>query len=194
MGGYLKLSGTVDEQAKGSVGAIPLAEREQETTSLGLAERGVERYGDGEDRVQGNPRTEQRMGVPRPAESREREAWEPARVPIVGTVNGFPIRTSVFPRGDGTHFMMVNKAIRDGADVCLCDRVTAPRAVTIPADLRKALARSKKAKAAFEHLSYTHRKEFVAWIEGAKRPETRARRIEAAVARLTRGRKTPRAM
>lgn len=92
-----------------------------------------------------------------------------SRVPIVGTVNGFPIRTSVFPRGDGTHSLMVNKAMQDAAGVRLGDRVTvvlevdaAPRVVTVPADLRKALARSKKAKAAFERLSYTHRKEYVA--------------------------------
>jgi uncharacterized protein YdeI (YjbR/CyaY-like superfamily) len=51
--------------------------------------------------------------------------------------------------------------------------------------LKKALAKSKTAKTRFDKLSYTHRKEHVQWIESAKRPETRARRIEQVLARLT---------
>jgi hypothetical protein len=37
------------------------------------------------------------------------------RLSVVGTVNGFPIQTSIFPNGDGTHHLMFNKAMQKGA-------------------------------------------------------------------------------
>jgi uncharacterized protein YdeI (YjbR/CyaY-like superfamily) len=49
--------------------------------------------------------------------------------------------------------------------------------VTLPVALAAALARDKPARAAFDALSYTRRKEYAQWIEEAKRPETRERRL-----------------
>ncbi|MBD0325611.1 MAG: DUF1905 domain-containing protein [Pyrinomonadaceae bacterium] len=114
------------------------------------------------------------------------------RVPVTGTINDYPFRSSIFPIGDGTHYMAVNRAVRSGAGVSAGDRVrvvmetdTAERTVTLPPDLEKALAKSKRARARFDKLSFTHRKEHAGWIESAKRPETRARRIEQLLAKLT---------
>ena len=114
------------------------------------------------------------------------------RVPVTGTINGYPFRSSIFPVGDGGHYMAVNRSVREGAGVAAGDRVkvmmetdTAPRTVAVPADLARAMSKSKTAKARFDKLSYTHRKEYVQWIESAKRSETRARRIAAVCARLT---------
>ena len=59
-----------------------------------------------------------------------------------------------------------------------------PRTVEVPADLAKAL-KAAGATAAFAALSFTHRKEHVRAVEDAKKPETRARRIEACVAKVT---------
>jgi uncharacterized protein YdeI (YjbR/CyaY-like superfamily) len=50
-----------------------------------------------------------------------------------------------------------------------------PRTVRLPKDLAAAL--DKDARASFDRMSYTHRKEYVEWIEEAKREETRRRRI-----------------
>lgn len=58
----------------------------------------------------------------------------------------------------------------------------AAKAPTTPADLKAALAKNKKALAAFEAFSPSHKKEYVEWISGAKREETRATRIEKCVA------------
>jgi hypothetical protein len=117
-----------------------------------------------------------------------------ARVPVRGTINGFPFRSSVFPMGGGNHYMAVNRATREGAGAKGGDSVsvvmevdTEPRVVAVPADFKKALARNKEVKAAFDKLSYTHRKEFVQWVEGAKKEETRARRIEKALVMLVEG-------
>lgn len=57
----------------------------------------------------------------------------------------------------------------------------APREVATPDDLAQALRRIRGAMAAWERLSYTHRREHVEAIEQAKKPETRARRIARAV-------------
>ena len=65
---------------------------------------------------------------------------------------------------------------------------TAPREVELPVDLAEAL--DDAARAAYDALSYTHRKEWVRWVEEAKRPETRAARIEKTVAGLREGKKT----
>ncbi len=64
------------------------------------------------------------------------------------------------------------------------------RNVAIPAAF-KALLKKEGLLAGFEKLSYTHRKEYVKWIEEAKKEETRQRRVEKALAMLKKGVKTP---
>ena len=60
----------------------------------------------------------------------------------------------------------------------------APR---VPADLRAALAKHRRAKATFDAFAPSHRREYVEWIAGAKRPETRARRLATAIEWLAAG-------
>lgn len=55
----------------------------------------------------------------------------------------------------------------------------------LAADLREALERSPAAKAAFERMPPSHKREHIGYIDEAKRPETRARRIEKTIERLT---------
>ena len=57
------------------------------------------------------------------------------------------------------------------------------RTVEVPADLRSALDEAG-ASTAFATLSYSHQREYVEWIEDAKRAETRARRITKTVEQL----------
>jgi hypothetical protein len=106
-----------------------------------------------------------------------------ARVPVRGTINGFAFRSSLMPMG-GCHRMVVNQAIRNAAGVKAGDTVTvvmerdaAPRVVTIPAVLSKALAKNKAARANWRKYSFTHQKEMALAIAGAKQEETRARRL-----------------
>jgi uncharacterized protein YdeI (YjbR/CyaY-like superfamily) len=61
---------------------------------------------------------------------------------------------------------------------------TEPRTVQVPPDLRDALRADGEAWKAFSALSFTHRREYVEWVEEAKRPDTRARRIAATVERV----------
>jgi hypothetical protein len=119
-----------------------------------------------------------------------------ARVPVRGTINGFPYRSSISPMGGGCHFRPVNKALREGAKTkagetisVVMERDDEPRVITPPADFARALKANRDAQAAWEKLSYTHRKEIAQAIEAAKKPETRARRIEKGIAELLAGKK-----
>lgn len=64
---------------------------------------------------------------------------------------------------------------------------TAAKPIVIPPELAAALKQHKKAAAAFEQLAPSHRREYAAWIADAKREETRAARVEKAVALIAEG-------
>jgi uncharacterized protein YdeI (YjbR/CyaY-like superfamily) len=94
----------------------------------------------------------------------------------------------------GKHLLGLHKATREQIGKNIGETVelvietdTEERVVTIPDDLRRALARNTTTKRAFDGLAYTHRKEYVQWVESAKKPETRARRVADAVARVAAG-------
>ncbi len=118
-----------------------------------------------------------------------------ARLPVRGTINNFPYRSSIVPMG-GKFILVVNKELRAGANAKAGDTVSMtlerddePRTIVPPADFAGALRANKAAQAAWDKLSYTHQKEHARAVEEAKRPDTRARRIEKAVAQLAEGKK-----
>jgi len=83
------------------------------------------------------------------------------------------------------------KSIQEAAGVGVGDRITIlleldtePRTVELPADLATVLARDKKAAAAWEKLSFTNKNEIARSLVEAKKPETRERRLAAAIAKL----------
>jgi Domain of unknown function (DUF1905)/Bacteriocin-protection, YdeI or OmpD-Associated len=101
------------------------------------------------------------------------------RVPVKGTINGFPFRSSLMNMGDG-HILGVNAQMRVGAKCKAGDTVSVAmeldedeRKVEVPAYLRKIINSDSSAKEFWSKLSFTHQKEYVREIEGAKRPETR---------------------
>jgi hypothetical protein len=66
-------------------------------------------------------------------------------------------------------------------------RKAAPAQVIVAEDLREALERAPAAKVAFERMPPSHRREHVSFIDEAKRPDTRARRIAKTIERLAQG-------
>jgi hypothetical protein len=106
-----------------------------------------------------------------------------ARVPIRGTINGFSFRSSLMPCG-GARMMPVNKTLCRGAGVkpgdtvdVVMERDVEERTVEPPPQLRKELAKNKKAQERWEQLAFTHKKEMANSILGAKQEETRKRRL-----------------
>jgi hypothetical protein len=71
----------------------------------------------------------------------------------------------------------------DGVDVDL-ELDTAPRVVVEPPDFARVLDADPIARSAYDRLAYGHKLQHMRAIESAKKPETRERRIEKAVAML----------
>jgi uncharacterized protein YdeI (YjbR/CyaY-like superfamily) len=83
----------------------------------------------------------------------------------------------------------IGKGVGDAVEVVL-SKDEAERTIDTPNDL-KSMLKKEGLMAAFEELSYTHQKEYVRWIEEAKKEETRQRRLAKCVEMLKAGTKTP---
>jgi hypothetical protein len=116
------------------------------------------------------------------------------RFPVQATVNGYRWPTTVM-RMRGEFLVGLSRAVREQASAEAGDTVeveltldTAPREVEVPEALAAALAGDAKARANFDGLAFTHRKEYAHWIAEAKREETRERRVAQALEMLREGR------
>ncbi|MFI7148227.1 YdeI/OmpD-associated family protein [Nonomuraea sp. NPDC050022] len=114
-----------------------------------------------------------------------------SRRPAVSvTINGYGYRSTVASMG-GRYMLPLSAENRQGAGVAAGDEVevtleldTAPREVAVPADLAAALDDAPEAKRFFEGLSYSRKLRYVLQVEGAKKAETRQRRVADTVTRL----------
>jgi len=118
-----------------------------------------------------------------------------ARVPVRGTVNGYPFRSSLCNMGDG-HLMVVNKEMRAGGKCKAGDTVEVvlqrdreERVVEVPAEIKKVIVSNKAAEKTWQSLSFTHQKEWVRAIGEAKREETKQVRIKKMMDALKAGRR-----
>ena len=123
-------------------------------------------------------------------------AFGKKRVKVRATIDGVPYRGSLMRMGGPCHMLGVLKEIRIKIGKGPGDRVHVvvqeddePRIVELPGDLRRALASDPQAAQFFAGLSYTHQKQYVAWVVEARRPETRQARIAQTVDLLKRGQK-----
>jgi len=112
------------------------------------------------------------------------------RAPVKVTLNGYTYRSTIAAM-DGAVCIPLRKSNREAAGLAGGERVAVcieldeePRVVEIPAELAHAFFHEPAAAKAWEELSYTHQREHVEAIEGAKKPETRQRRIDATVRML----------
>lgn len=118
------------------------------------------------------------------------------RITVHGTLNGEDVRATLVPVGSGHHRLFVNGGMRAATGVDVGDtvtfelRATRPEDFHPPSDLTKALER-RKARKAFDALSPSHRRELVRYIDDARTPSTRARRVAKAIDHLL-GETTPR--
>jgi hypothetical protein len=119
------------------------------------------------------------------------EAFGSKRPKVKATIEGIPYRGTLVRMGSECHMLLILKSIREqvgktfGDDVTIIvESDTEPRVVGIPADLKQAFEADPDAKTFFDKLSYTHQREYVSWIEEAKKDETRQRRIAKTVEML----------
>jgi len=116
------------------------------------------------------------------------------RPPVRVTISGYTYRSTIAVMGS-EYMVGVNADNRVGAGVAGGDEVdvdieldTAPREVSVPADLSTALDADPKARATFDALSYSNKSWHVLQLEGAKTDETRGRRLAKSVEALRAGR------
>lgn len=114
---------------------------------------------------------------------------------IEGTINGHPFRAPLetTPKGES---LRVNNAMLNGARAGIGEvvqlAVLGPEPEPkIPPDLRAAFSTSRKATMLWKDLTLLARLDWIRWIESAKAPETRARRITRTVEQLSSGKRRP---
>ena len=105
------------------------------------------------------------------------------RVSVEGRLNEASIRAMLVPVGKGRHRLYVNGGMRAVAGVAVGDTVsfellsTAHTNVSVPEDLADALDEVDGAREAFEAMSPSHRRELIRYVDDARTPSTRERRI-----------------
>ena len=114
-----------------------------------------------------------------------------SRIKVKATINSTSFKTTLMPHGNGLHFMILNKEIRDKLHIVLGDQITVlmeldqtPTEINIPEDFQEVLYTNATANSFFEQLAPSHKKEYISWISDAKKEETRQRRILQAVEKL----------
>jgi uncharacterized protein YdeI (YjbR/CyaY-like superfamily) len=108
------------------------------------------------------------------------------RVPVAGTVNGFAFRTSLFPRKNGPHFLMLNKQMLRGANASEIGEVvtveievdTKERTVATPKLMKDAFSGDDDLLKYFESMSYSMRKWMADYVANVKSPAAKKRHAE----------------
>ncbi len=124
-----------------------------------------------------------------------REVWGiKPRFYVTGTINGISVRGTLGASGQD-YFLRLGAAwlrgtgIEPGANVFVQLTLEGPQVGNIASDIAKALSDNKKAKTFFDGLPTYYRKNFIRWIDSAKREETRVRRINEMMKLLDEGKR-----
>ena len=115
---------------------------------------------------------------------------------VEGTINGFPILAVLEPDGKGSHWLRVDKKMREAAGADTGDIVTLEITPAreepepkVPSDLQKALRAAPKARALWSDITTIARRDWIHWITSANRPETRTRRLKNICTMLAAGKR-----
>ena len=147
----------------------------------------------------------------RPAESAKTGSWmflvlptnASAKLPsrgmtaVEGTINGVPFQAVLEPDGQKSHWLKVDRKLREAAGAEAGELVTLEIAPAtkdpepeVPADLKKALAAAaSKTRTTWSDITPNARRDWIHWISSAKQEETRARRIKNACSMLAAGKR-----
>ena len=116
------------------------------------------------------------------------------RPPVTITINGYTYRSTVFPYTEA-YMLPLAAEHRTAAGVQAGEEIevtleldTAPRVLEVPPELAAALDADPQAKTFFDGLSYSNKRVFTLSVEGTNNPETKARRVEKAIALMREGR------
>ena len=115
---------------------------------------------------------------------------------VKAMIEGVPYRGTLVRMGSECHMLVVLKGIREQIGKTFGDEIkvtveadTEARVIEIPKDLLKVFKKEKDARDFFDKLAFTHQKEYVKWIEEAKRDETRQARVVKTIEMLKKGKR-----
>jgi len=118
------------------------------------------------------------------------------RTTVEGAINGQSFQATLEPDGQLSHWLRVDKELRQAAGANIGDIVTLDNAPVheepdprVPADLAKALVESPEAKALWAEITPIARLDWIHWIVSAKQAQTRKRRIADACDMLSSGKR-----
>lgn len=118
------------------------------------------------------------------------------RTTIEGAINGRGFEATLEPDGQLSHWLRVNKALLEAADLEVGDTVALEIMSVenepepeIPSDLQEALAATPDAQAVWNATTTIARLDWIHWITSAKQPKTRAKRIDDACDMLASGKR-----
>jgi uncharacterized protein YdeI (YjbR/CyaY-like superfamily) len=114
-----------------------------------------------------------------------------AQLKVKGDINGFPFRSSLFAKGDGTHYLLVNNRMQAGGKVRPGETAkfrigpdTEERTVAMPPELLRILSEERALLRWFGTMNPSTRNYIGQWITDVKSPDARLRRAEQIAERL----------
>lgn len=119
-------------------------------------------------------------------------------VMVEGTINNFSFRAALEPDGKGSHWLRVDKTMREAVHVDAGDTVTMAIEPSndwpepkIPLDLKNALAATTQAQSLWMDITPMARWDWIRWIGSTKNPKTRKHRIEVTLSKFKAGKRRP---
>lgn len=113
------------------------------------------------------------------------------QIRVRGEINGFTFRTSLFPDGQGRHFLLVNKRMQKGAHATAgsvvriqMERDDAEREVSVPVELKRILAQDRELNRWHDKLNPSTRNDIAKWVTDPKSGAARSRRAEQIAERM----------
>jgi Domain of unknown function (DUF1905)/Bacteriocin-protection, YdeI or OmpD-Associated len=111
------------------------------------------------------------------------------RIPVAGTLNGYPFKATLMPTGEEGHMLFINRSMRNVAGVdegdmveCIISRDMEPRPLPpMSKEFAEALEDDAEAKAAYEKMPLSHKRRILEYVGTFKNPDTRRRNIKKAI-------------
>ena len=121
------------------------------------------------------------------------------QVAVRGTMNGHSFQTVLEPDGDFGHWMSVDGRLQEAAGASPGNTATVevePASEwpepSVPQDLRKALSDApREIRVLWQTITPMARWEWVRWVNATKNPNTRKRRVDVSISKLSAGKRRP---
>ena len=132
-------------------------------------------------------------------EAASKELHSRGQVAVHGTINGVEFATVLEPDGDSGHWMRVDDTLQHAAGIGVDDTATIVIEMTkewpeptVPQDLATALAAApQEIQDLWDEITPMARWEWVRWVNATNNPDTRTRRVDVSISKMSSGKRRP---